>query len=412
MKVNTINHKTIEAIRSDFPILDTKIYGKPLVYLDNGATTQKPRQVTDALIKYYTEQNANIHRGVHFLSQEATSLYEQTREKIRSFINAKHSHEIIFTSGTTAGINLVAHSFGKAFISEGDEVIISGMEHHSNMVPWQMMCEERRAVLKWIPMNSSGELMIENLSSLISARTKLIAVAHVSNALGTINPVEEIIRIAHENNIAVLIDGAQAVQHMKVDMQLLGCDFYVFSSHKMYGPTGVGVLYGKEKWLNKMPPYQGGGDMIKTVTLEKTEYNELPFKFEAGTPNIADGIALGSAVDYINSIGWEWIHDHELKVFSYAMEKLCDVPGVRIYNPRANKAGAISFNIGDYHPYDVGTILDHQGIAVRTGHHCAQPVMDLLCIPGTVRASFALYNTIEEVDKLIEGIYKAIKMLK
>jgi cysteine desulfurase / selenocysteine lyase len=410
--VKDLQIKTIEDVRRDFPVLQTKVYGKPLIYLDNGATTQKPKLVIDAIAKYYSEQNANIHRGVHYLSQEATALYELTREKVKAFINAEHLHEVIFTTGTTGGINLVASSFGRAFISEGDEVIISAMEHHSNIVPWQMMCEERKAKLKIIPMNEHGDLVIEDLGKLITSRTKIIAVAHVSNALGTVNPVEEIIRIAHEHNVAVLIDGAQAVQHKQIDVQALDCDFYVFSSHKMYGPTGVGILYGKEKWLDLMPPYQGGGDMIKTVTLEKTEYNSLPFKFEAGTPNIADGIALASAIDYLNDLGWEWIHDQEKKVFTYAAQQLAAFPKLRIYCNSVNKAGAISFNIGDYHPYDVGTILDQQGIAVRTGHHCAQPVMSYFKIPGTIRASFALYNTTEEIDKLMEGLHKAVRMLK
>lgn len=407
-----VGNYTIDEIRSWFPLLQTEVNGKKLVYLDNGATSQKPQTVIDALNTYYTSQNANIHRGVHTLSQEATSLYEQSREQVGTFINAKHAHEIIFTSGTTQGINLVAASFGRKFLHEGDEVIVSAMEHHSNIVPWQMICEERGALLKVIPINQTGELCLDELPGLITSRTKLIAVTHVSNALGTINPVHEIIALAHRHHVAVLLDGAQAVQHEKVDVQELDCDFYVFSGHKMFGPTGVGILYGKEKWLNEMPPYMGGGDMIRTVTFAKTEYNDLPHKFEAGTPNIADGIALAPAIEMIRKVGIQQIAAIEHQLLLEATEKLKRINGLRIIGEAKNKAGVISFLIEGLHPYDVGTILDQQGIAVRTGHHCTQPIMDFFGIPGTIRASFAFYNTAEEIDMLINGINKAVKMLK
>lgn len=399
-------------IREQFPVLGISVNGRPLVYLDNGATSQKPKCVIDSLAKYYNEQNANIHRGVHTLSQEATSLFESTRSSLKRFLNAEHEHEIIFTSGTTQGINLVAHSFGKAFINKGDEVIISALEHHSNIVPWQMMCEDKGAVLRVIPMNNAGELDLSVLASMLSNKTKIIAITHVSNALGTINPVEEIIALAKQYKIPVLIDGAQAVQHQQVDVRKLDCDFYVFSAHKMFGPTGVGVLYGKEKWLNAMPPYMGGGDMIKTVTFEKTEYNELPHKFEAGTPNIADVIAFGESIRFMEEIGFDTIRIREEELLQYATQKLSEIDGLRIFGTAAKKTGVISFNIEGLHPYDVGTILDQLGIAVRTGHHCTQPIMDYYRIPGTVRASFAFYNTMEEVDVLSAGIKKAIKMLK
>lgn len=403
---------TIEEIRAQFPVLQEKVNGKPLVYLDNGATAQKPLSVIRRVQHYYTHENANIHRGVHTLSQEATSAYEESREKIREWLNAEFSHEIIFTTGTTGSINLVAQAFGQQFLQEGDEIIISAMEHHSNIVPWQMIAELKKATLKVIPMNERGELLLGEFYKLVSDTTKIISVAHVSNSLGTINPVNEIIAFARSKNIPVLLDGAQAVQHMPVDVQQLDCDFYAFSGHKMFGPTGVGVLYGKEKWLNAMPPYQGGGDMIKTVTFEKTEYNDLPHKFEAGTPNIAGGIALGTAVDFIRETGIATIAQLEQDLLVYATEKLKMIPGLKIYGEAENKAGVISFLIDDLHPYDVGTILDQQGIAVRTGHHCTQPVMDFYKIPGTVRASFAFYNTKEEVDRLYDGLLKAIKMLK
>jgi cysteine desulfurase / selenocysteine lyase len=401
----------INKIRSDFPILNQKIYNQPLVYLDNGASSQKPTQVIEAIGRYYKNEHSNIHRGVHFLSAEATSAYEQVREKTRIFINAEKQHEIIFTKGTTDSINLVASSFAKKYINEGDEIIVSEMEHHSNIVPWQMICGEKKATLKVIPVNNNGELIFEAFEELLSEKTKIIAINHVSNTLGTINPVKKIITAAHKNNVPVLLDGAQAVPHMQVDVQELDCDFYAFSSHKMYGPTGFGVLYGKEKWLNEMPPYQGGGDMIKTVTFEKTTYNDLPHKFEAGTPHIAGGIGFGTAIDYINSIGYENISLHENEILKYATEKLLQIDGLRIYGTAQKKAAVISFLVNKIHPYDMGTILDRLGIAVRTGHHCTQPLMDKYDIPGTVRASFAIYNTIEEVDILVSGIIKAKKML-
>jgi cysteine desulfurase/selenocysteine lyase len=402
----------VEKIRKDFPILQRKVNGKQLVYFDNGATSQKPVQVIDAINNYYTTQNSNIHRGVHTLSQEATQAYEDTREAVRAHINASSTREIIFTRGTTESINLVASCFGKKFVSEGDEIIITEMEHHSNIVPWQMMCEERKAKLRVVPFNDAGELVMEEFDKLLNERTKLIALVHVSNSLGTINPVKDIIAKAHEMNIPVLLDGAQAVPHMQVDVQDLNVDFYCFSAHKMFGPTGIGVLYGKEKWLEEMPPYQGGGEMIKTVTLEKTTYNELPFKFEAGTPNIEAGIAFKAAIDYINNIGLFNIARYEEELLDYATTALMAIEGLSIVGTAQHKASVISFIINGVHPYDVGTILDKMGIAVRTGHHCTQPIMDRFCIPGTARASFAFYNTKSEVDALVEGVKKAIQMLK
>lgn len=402
----------VERIRKDFPILQRKINGRPLVYFDNGATSQKPLQVIEAVEKYYSCQNSNIHRGVHTLSQEATDMYERSREAVRAHINAESIREVIFTRGTTESINLVASSFGKKFVKEGDEIIISAMEHHSNIVPWQMMCEERGAKLRVIPFNDAGELMMEELEKLLNERTKLIAVVHVSNALGTINPVRDIISKAHEMNVPVLLDGAQAVPHMKVDVRELDVDFYCFSAHKMFGPTGVGVLYGKEKWLEEMPPYQGGGEMIKTVTLERTEYNELPFKFEAGTPNIEAGVAFKAAIDYINTIGLFNIAQYEEELLDYATEALLEIEGLRIVGTAQHKASVVSFLVDGTHPYDVGMILDKLGIAVRTGHHCTQPIMDRFCIPGTARASFAFYNTKAEVDVLVEGVKKAAMMLR
>lgn len=409
-KNNTL--KSMDSIRQEFPILASTVNGKPLIYFDNGATSQKPKKVIEAIKKYYSSQNANIHRGVHTLSQLATTEYENSREKIRQLINAKHTHEIIFTSGTTGGINLVASSFAKTFLQENDEIIISAMEHHSNIVPWQMVCEEKKAKLKVIPINKEGELILEELKKLISTKTKLIALTHISNSLGTINPVKEIIAIAKENKIPVLLDGAQAIQHQKIDVQELDCDFYVFSGHKMYGPTGVGILYGKQELLNALHPYQGGGDMIKTVTFEKTIYNELPHKFEAGTPNISGGIALGVAADFILDTGYECIQKQENILLNYATEELLKIDDLRIIGQAKNKTAVISFLINRLHPYDVGTILDQQGIAVRTGHHCTQPVMDFFGIPGTIRASFSFYNTTQEIDQLVKAIEKAIKMLK
>lgn len=402
----------LEKVRKDFPILSRKVNGKPLVYFDNAASSQKPQSVIDATDKYYSYENANIHRGVHTLSQEATSAYEVVREKVRAFINADKSHEIIFTKGTTDSINLVAFSFGRTHVNEGDEVLISAMEHHSNIVPWQMICEEKKAKLKVIPINDNGELMMDEFRKLLSKKTKIVAITHISNSLGTVNPVKEIIAAAHEKGIPVLIDGAQAIHHTAVDVKDLDCDFYAFSAHKMYGPTGVGVLYGKEELLNSIPPYQGGGDMIKTVTFEKTTYNELPHKFEAGTPNIAGGIAFGAAIDYINSLGVETIAAYEHELTSYALEQLNTVPGIKFIGNAKERASVISFLLDNIHPYDAGVILDKMGIAVRTGHHCTQPLMDRFKIPGTVRASFAFYNTKEEVDVLVKGLHKVIDMFK
>ena len=399
-------------IREDFPILNQKVYDKQLVYLDNAATTQKPKQVVDAIVNYYYEINSNIHRGVHYLSQQATVAFEESRKSVQSLINAEHNYEIIFTRGTTESINLIASSFGKKYVGNDDEVIISAMEHHSNIVPWQMLCEEKGAKLKVVPINDKGDLDMEAYKSLLNERTKIVAITHVSNALGTANSIKEIIELAHKQNIPVMIDGAQAIPHIKVDVKDLDCDFYCFSGHKMYGPMGIGVMYGKEKWLEAMPPYMGGGEMIKTVTFEKTVYNDLPYKFEAGTPNVGDGIALEEAIKYINKLGYEDIGKYEHEILTYATDKLLEIEGLKIYGTAKNKSGVISFIVGKIHPYDMGTILDKLGIAVRTGHHCAQPLMDIFKIPGTVRASFAIYNTIEEVDILVEGIKKARLMLE
>lgn len=404
--------KTIAEIRNDFPILNAKVRGKELVYLDNGATAQKPAMVIDAINTYYKDYNSNIHRGVHHLSQVATTAYEESREKLRGFINAPKLEEVIFTEGTTESINIVASCFGRNSLNKGDEVIISAMEHHSNIVPWQMICDEREAVLKVIPINNKGELLMDEYKKLLSDKTKLVAVIHISNTLGTINPVKEIIDLAHQNGALVLLDGAQAVPHIKVDVQDLGCDFYAFSGHKMFGPTGVGILYGKSEYLNDMPPYQGGGDMIKEVTFEKTTYNCLPHKFEAGTPNIVGGIGLGVAVDYMQEVGVDLIHNREEELLAYATEKIIKLKGVRIIGEAEHKAGVLSFVIEGAHPFDVGTLLDQLGVAVRTGHHCTQPLMDIFKIPGTIRASFAFYNTKEEVDKLISGLERALSMLR
>lgn len=401
----------IEKLREDFPILQTTVYGKPLVYLDNAATTQKPKVVLDALQQYYTQYNSNVHRGVHFLSQQATDAYEVARRTVAGFINARHEHEIIFTKGTTNGINLVAASFGKKYLKAGDEVLISAMEHHSNIVPWQMICEEKGAVLKVIPIDGKGELMMDEFDRLLTDKVKILAITYVSNSLGTVNPVKEIIEKAHNAGIPVLMDAAQAIQHIPVDVQELDVDFLAFSGHKVYGPTGIGVLYGKEKWLNEMPPYEGGGDMIKNVTFEKTTYNELPFKFEAGTPDIAGGIVLGVALDYVKKIGISAIQRAEEELIEYAYNSLSAIPSLRFIGDATHRAGAISFLVDKIHPFDMGEILDKQSIAVRTGHHCTQPVMDLYNIPGTVRASFAFYNTPSEVDLLVQGIDKAKRML-
>lgn len=400
----------LQKIRADFPILSQKVNGKPLVYFDNGATSQKPQVVIDAIAKYYQEINANIHRGVHTLSQLATDAYELSRGKMQHHINAKHAHEVLFTSGTTHGVNLVANGFA-SLLKSGDEVLVSALEHHSNIVPWQMLCERTGATLKVIPMNEKGELILSAFDQLLSEKTKIVTVNHISNALGTINPIKYIIDKAHEFGAAVFIDGAQAVPHLKPDVQALNCDFYAFSGHKMCGPTGTGILYGKEAWLNKLPPYQGGGEMIKEVTFEKTTYADLPHKFEAGTPNIAGGIVLGTAVDYMNAIGFENIQAQELALLEYGTQRLLEIEGLRIFGTSENKTSVISFNIDGIHPYDIGTIIDKLGIAVRTGHHCAQPIMNFFEIPGTIRASFSFYNTKEEIDSLVEAVKKAKMML-
>lgn len=402
----------IKKIRADFPLLEREMNGKPIVFLDSAASSQKPRQVIDAMDHYYKHQHANVHRGVYQLSQEATDAFERARALVRSFVNAASDKEIIFTRGTTEGINLVASSFGRQFLKEGDEVIVSHLEHHSNIVPWQLICEQQGAKLKVIPVTEAGELDMDAFRALLSDRTRIVAVNHVSNALGTINPVEEIIREAHARDIPVLLDGAQAVPHMKVDVQELDVDFYVFSGHKMLGPTGIGVLYGKAKWLEVMPPYHGGGEMIHTVSFEKTTYAGLPHKFEAGTPDIAGAVGLGAAVEYMMEIGPDVIGQHEHNLLMYATEQLLQIEGLKIYGTADNKAGVISFLVEGIHPYDLGTLLDKQGIAVRTGHHCAQPLMDRYGIPGTVRASFAVYNNREDVDKLVAGVKRAVKMLK
>lgn len=400
----------IQKIRTDFPILSQKVNGKPLVYFDNGATAQKPQVVIDAIEKYYSEINANIHRGVHTLSQLATDAYEASRNTIQNHLNAKHNHEIIFTSGTTFGINLVANGFA-SLLKAGDEVMVSALEHHSNIVPWQFLCERTGAKLIVIPMNEKGELVMSDFDQLLSEKTKVVAVNHISNALGTINPIEYIIEKAHGVGAAVLIDGAQATPHLRPDVQALNCDFYVFSGHKVCGPTGVGVLYGKEEWLRKLPPYQGGGEMIAEVTFEKTTYADLPHKFEAGTPNIVGGIALGTALDYMNGIGFDNIAAYEQELLDYGTKRLLELDGITIYGTGNKKASVISFNLEGIHPYDIGTIIDKLGIAVRTGHHCAQPIMNFFGIPGTIRASFAFYNTKEEIDIFVEAVKKAQMML-
>jgi len=400
----------IEKVRADFPILSRKVNGHPLVYFDNAATSQTPKVVIDAIVEYYEQYNANIHRGVHSLSQEATDAYEQARETLRAHFNAAKKEEIIFTSGTTHGINLVANGFASQ-LKAGDEVIVSALEHHSNIVPWQMLCEKTGAQLKVIPMTNSGELAMDAFHELLSDKTKLVFVNHVSNALGTINPIETIITEAHKKGAAVLIDGAQAAPHIKADVQALDVDFYVVSGHKMCGPTGVGILYGKEEWLNKLPPYQGGGEMIDQVTFEKTTYAGLPHKFEAGTPNICGGIAFGKAIEYLNGLGFENIAAYEHELLTYATEQLLAVGDVMIYGTSSEKTAVISFNIEGIHPYDIGTIIDKLGIAVRTGHHCAQPIMDYYKIPGTVRASFSFYNTKEEIDAFVQAVKRAKIML-
>jgi len=401
----------VNEIRKDFPILSTTVYGKPLIYLDNAATTQKPRSVIDTTLQYYSYENANIHRGIHYLSEIATQKYEEVREKVKQFINAEHEEEIIFVRGTTEAINLVASTFGKIRVKKDDEVLITGLEHHSNIVPWQMLCSEKGAKLKVVPINNFGEIEIEEFKKNLTEKVKIIAVTHVSNSLGVINPIKEIIQLAHRNNIPVLVDGAQAVAHLKVDVQKLGADFYAFSSHKVYGPTGVGVLYGKKALLDEMPPYQGGGDMIKSVTFEKTIFNDLPYKFEAGTPNIAGVIGFGSAIDYLNSIDLEQARLHENILLNYLTESLFKMNGLRIIGNVKEKVPIVSFIVDNIHPHDIGTILDREGIAVRTGHHCAQPVMEHFGIPATVRVSLALYNTLDEIDRLVSAIKKAREIL-
>ena len=400
----------IAKIREDFPILSREVYGKPLVYLDNAATTQKPRQVVDAMVEEYYNVNANVHRGVHYLSQRATDLHEAAREKVRAFINAGKTEEIIFTRGTTESLNLVASSFSDAFMKEGDEVIVSAMEHHSNIVPWQLQATKKGIVLKVIPMNEKGELLQDAYEQLFTERTKLVSITHVSNVLGTVNPVKEMIAVAHSHGVPVMVDGAQSAPHFKVDVQDLDCEFYAFSGHKMYGPTGVGVLYGKEDWLDRMPPYQGGGEMIEHVTFEKTTFERLPFKFEAGTPDYVATHGLATAIDYITSLGMENISAHERMLTQYAMQEMAKIDGMRFFGEAEGKDAVVSFLVKDIHHLDMGTLLDRLGIAVRTGHHCAQPLMDRLEILGTVRASFALYNTKEEVDALVAGVQRVARM--
>jgi len=414
---STVKSKTVtkeldvKSIRKDFPILDIKVHEKPLIYFDNGATSQKPTVVLKAIQDYYTTLNSNVHRGVHYLSGAATEQFEHARKVIAKHINA-HDDEVIYTRGTTEAINLVAFSFGEVFVKAGDEIIISEMEHHSNIVPWQMLCERKKAVLKVVPINNAGELMMDEYKKMLTPKTKLVAITHVSNSLGTINPVEEIIALAHAKNIPVLLDGAQAIPHQKIDVQKLDVDFYCFSGHKMYGPTGIGILYGKMHWLKQMIPYQGGGEMIKQVTFEKTTYADPPLRFEAGTPNIEASIVLAKAVDYINKIGLDAIGKHEHKLLEYATEKLSAIKGLKIVGTAKHKSNVVSFLVEGIHPYDMGVLLDQMGIAVRTGHHCTQPLMDRFEIPGTVRASFALYNTTEEIDTLVKAVEKAIQILK
>ena len=395
-----------DSIREDFPILKQLVHGKPLVYLDNAATSQKPQVVIDALTRYYSTDNSNIHRGVHLLSERATEAYEAARAKVQRFINAAQSKEIIFTRGTTEAINLVANSYGRANVNAGDEVLITAMEHHSNIVPWQILCEEKSARLRVAPINDDGELILEEFEKLVNKKTKLVSLPHISNALGTISPIRAIVEIAHHHDVPVMVDGAQAAPHMKLDMQELDCDFYAFSGHKVYGPTGIGVLYGKAGLLDAMPPYQGGGDMIASVTFEKTTYNTLPYKFEAGTPNIAGTIGLGAAIDYVNQIGIDRVARYEHELLSYGTEALLQIPGLRLIGTAKEKAGVLSFVLEGVHPHDVGTILDREGIAIRTGHHCAMPLMERFGIAATARASLAFYNTEEEIDSLVAGIHK------
>jgi cysteine desulfurase/selenocysteine lyase len=401
----------IEAIRAEFPILKRTVHGKPLVYLDNAATSQKPRFVLDAIADYYEQENANIHRGVHYLSERATADYENVRGRVQRFINAEKASEIIFVRGTTEGINLVAQTYGRQNVGAGDEILITAIEHHSNIVPWQMLCAEKGAKLRVAPINDRGELLLDEFERLLSPRTKIAAITHVSNALGSVNPVKRMIEMAHRRNVPVLVDGAQAIPHMAVDVQKLGCDFYAFSGHKVYGPTGIGVLYGETRLLEAMPPYQGGGDMISSVTFERTTYNKLPYKFEAGTPDIAGVIGLGAALEYVEDIGIDAIAAHEHDLLAYATQRVSAIPGVRLIGTAAEKAGVLSFILKDIHPHDVGTILDQEGIAIRTGHHCSQPVMDRFCIPATARVSFAVYNTHHDIDALAKGIERVREVL-
>ncbi len=401
----------VDAIRQQFPLLNREVKGRPLVYFDNAATSQKPQSVIDALINYYTSYNANVHRGIHTLAEEATMAFESTRDAAQQFINAESREQVIFTRGTTEGINLVAYTWGRQNIKAGDEIIISSLEHHSNIVPWQILCEEKGAGLKIIPISDKGELLIDEYRNLLSPKTKLVSVAHASNALGTINPVKQIIEEAHKVGAVVLIDGAQSTVHLDIDVQEMDCDFFVFSSHKLYGPTGIGVLYGKKELLEAMPPFQGGGEMIKEVTFEKTTYNDLPYKYEAGTPNIADAIAFKAALDFVKQIGKENIRKHEEELLQYGTKRLKEIPGLRVIGEAKEKVSVISFIIEGLHPQDIGILLDNRGIAVRTGHHCTQPLMNCFGITGTVRASFAMYNTKEEIDQLVSGLQKAIKML-
>lgn len=412
MNVATRSGLDVEKIRKQFPVLHQKVNGRDLVYFDNAATSQKPQIVIDALVDYYKKDNANIHRGIHTLAERATKAYENTRQLVKAFIHAECEEEIIFVRGVTEAINLVASSYGRAFIHSGDEIIISGLEHHSNIVPWQMLCEEKKAILKVIPVTEAGELDITAYSKLLTPRTKLVAVNHASNSLGTINPVKTIIDLAHKAGAVVLIDGAQAGAHLEINVQALDCDFYCLSSHKMYGPTGTGILYGRKELLEKMPPYHGGGEMIKEVTFEKTTYNDLPYKFEAGTPNIADVIAFGKAIEFITALGKETIANHEHELLIYATEKIGALPSVTLVGTAKDKVSVLSFVVKGIHPFDVGQMLDARGIAVRTGHHCTQPLMDRMGIEGTVRASFAIYNTKKEIDQLVEGLERVIKFLK
>ena len=402
----------VERVRKDFPVLEQEVRGKPLVYLDSAATSQKPRSVIDAIARYYLEDNANVHRGVHLLSERATQAYEGARERVQRFIHAAEAQEIVFVRGTTEAINLVAQTYGRRRVGPGDEILITVMEHHSNIVPWQMLCEEKGAILRVAPMDDDGQLLLDELERLIGPRTKLVALGHVSNALGTIHPVRRIVEMAHRRKVPVLLDGAQAVPHLAVDVQALGCDFYAFSGHKLFGPTGIGVLYGRSELLEEMPPWQGGGDMISSVTFEKTTWNKLPHKFEAGTPDIAGAIGLGAAIDYVGALGFAAIAAHEHDLLSYATEAVREVPGLRLIGTAKEKASVLSFVLGDVHPHDVGTILDQDGIAIRTGHHCTQPLMRRLGVPATARASLAFYNRREDVDALVAGLHKVQEIFR